>query len=133
MRKNTFVVGILLTFAVTLASTTAQAQEPPPPHVTNVIVLETSGDLGKLADIVKRARMIGEKYGSTGKARVWMTTLAGPNTGNVVVAVEYPSLVSMAESLSKVNASPDWTRLVADAQAAGIKPVSNSVVVEITP
>ena len=65
-----------------------------------------------------------------GKARIWIAKFAGPDANRVVVTVEYPSMVAMAQSLSKVNASPEWAQLVADAQATNIRPVSNSVVVE---
>ena len=45
-------------------------------------------------------------------------TLAGPNTGNVVVAVEYPSMVSMAESNAKVGPTPEWQKFIAEGRIA---------------
>jgi hypothetical protein len=66
-------------------------------------------------------------------SRVWQSTLAGPNTGTVAVAVEHPSLVSMAQDGAKVAADAEWQKVVDAFQAAGMRVVSNSVSVEITP
>jgi hypothetical protein len=88
-------------------------------------------DLAKFTELSKRAQTINQKYASTGKARMWLAAIAGPDSNRVIVTVEYPSLVAMAQSISKVNSSPEWMQLVADAQATSIRPISNSVVVEI--
>jgi hypothetical protein len=115
-------------FIVALSSVAA-AQEPP--RVTNVIVFDVGADMAKFTELSKRARAIREKYQSTGKVRLWMSAFAGPNTNRVVVTVEYPSLVAMAQSWSKVTASPEWQKLIADARVTNIKRLSDSVLIEM--
>ncbi len=103
------------------------------PAVNNVLFIDTGGDLPKFLELFTRATAIGEKYDTTGTARVFMTTLAGPNTGSVIVVNQFPNLVSMAESQTKIFPSPEWQQFIADFQAAGMSVTSNGVSVEITP
>jgi hypothetical protein len=128
MHKIATLTFALFMLAIT-SSRVASAQEAP--HVTNVIVFDVGTDLAKFTALSKRANAISEKYGSTGKARIWIAAFAGPDSDRVVVAVEYPNMVSMVQSMNKVNASPEWRQLLADAQATHIKPISNSVLVEL--
>ena len=123
-----FAVLVLLSF---VASGQVSAQEAP--KVINVLSVDTGGDTAAFLEFTKRAKAIGDQHGGTGNQRVWLSSFAGPNTGTVVVAVEYPSAVSMAQSQAKVNSSPEWQKFVADFQASGMRVISNSVSVEITP
>ena len=120
------------TFLV-LASAMAPAASPPSqaPAVTEVIVFDVGPNMAKFLALTKRANAITQKYGSTGKARFWANAYAGRESGTMVVTVEYPSLVSLAQSTAKYDASPEWRHLVADAQAASIKAISDSIVVEV--
>ncbi len=123
----------VLGLAFTLFLGVAQASAQEAPKVINVISVDTGGDTDKFLALAKRAREIAEKNGGTGNQRVWLSTLAGPNTGTVIVAVEYPSMVSMAQTQAKVNATPEWQAFIDDFQKSGMRVVSNSVSVEITP
>jgi hypothetical protein len=58
---------------------------------------------------------------------------AGSEVGRVVVTIEYPSLVSMAESIEKMEASSEFQQWQKDARAWGIKQLSESVVTELRP
>jgi hypothetical protein len=51
----------------------------------------------------------------------------------VAVAIEYPSMVSMAESGAKVFPSPEWQELTDDFEATDMRLLSNAVAVDITP
>ena len=46
---------------------------------------------------------------------------------------QFPNLVSMAESQTKIFPSPEWQQFIADFQTAGMSVTSNGVSVEITP
>ena len=93
-----------------------------------------SGEVTTIArEFAKRAREITEQHGGTGSQRVWLSTLAGPNTGSVIVAVEYPSMVSMAQSQAKVNPTPEWQKFIDDFQKSGMRVLSSSLSFEITP
>ncbi len=131
VRFSSLLTGLALVLACGLAPNDTVAQDAP--AVENVLFVDVAGDFPKFLEFYARFRAIGEKYGSTGTGRVWVATLAGPNTGNVVVVTEYPSFVSMAESNAKTFQTPEWQQAVADFQAAGMSLISNQVIVEATP
>ena len=131
MRLSVLLIGLAFALGAMLAPLQVAAQEAP--RVINVISVDTGGDNDKFLEFVKRATAIQEKYKSTGTTRVFLSTLAGPNANSVVVAVEYPSFVSMAQSNAKVTPTPEWQKFIDDFQAAGMSVRSNSVSVEITP
>jgi hypothetical protein len=79
----------------------------------------------------KRVAAIATKIQDPGHARYWLSTWGGPDSGHVIIAIEYPSLVSLAESEAKMNASPEFAKWLVDVQASGIKQLSNSVVTEL--
>ena len=89
--------------------------------------------MAKFLEVAGKFEALSEERGSTGERRILQSTLAGPNTGTVFIVIEFPNFVSMAESVSKINASPEFAQLGAEAQAAGLRIVSNAVSVDITP
>jgi hypothetical protein len=124
---------VMLAMSLLFVAATAPAASPPAegPAVTEVLIFDVGPSLPKFLELSKRADAIGKKYGGTGKARVWMAAYAGPEAGHVIVTVEHPSLVSLAQSTAKINPSPEWQKLVADAQASSIKLMSQSIFVEV--
>ena len=131
MRLSAIFVGFALALTFALAPGQAAAQDAP--KVINVLTVDTDGDLDGFLKFAKRARELQKKHGGTGTQRVWQSTLAGSNTGTVVVAVEYPSLVSMAQSQAKVGATAEWQKFVEDFQASGMGILSSSLSVEVSP
>jgi len=131
MRITSLLIGLALVFAFAMAPTQSMAQAAP--KVINVVTYDVAGDMPKFLELYKRAMVIIEKYESTGESRLWISTLAGPNTGTVAVAIEYPSMVSMAESGAKVFPSPEWQKLTDDFEATDMRLLSNAVAVDITP
>lgn len=129
MMKHTLMMVTMLA----LLAAAAPAASPPNagPAVSEVLVFDVGGNLEKFMALSKRADSIAQKSGSSGKARTWISAYAGPNSGSVVVVVEYPSMVALAESTTKMRATPEWRQLVADAQSSSIKVVSDSIVVEL--
>jgi hypothetical protein len=127
--------SMLTATLLVLASAILPAASPSPdgPTVQEVLVFDVGPNMNKFIEITKRARAIAEKYGSTGKPRFWMSAYSGPNTGRVIVTVEYPSLVALAQSAAKVRQSPEWQQLLADTQASSIEMVSDSIAVELNP
>jgi len=126
---KTIALALTLFLIAATAPPAAVAQEP---HVTNVLVFDVGPDLARFMELSKRVKGINDKYGSTGKARIWVAAFAGPDSGRVIVAVEYPSMASMAQSQEKLNSSPEWRQLVTEVQqTTAIKQLSNSVVIEL--
>ena len=131
MRFTSLLIGLAFVFAFTLVPSQSMAQAMP--KVINVATYDVAGDMPKFLAFYKRAVAVAEKYGSTGKSRLWVSTLAGPNTGSVAVATEYPSMLSMAQSGEKIFNTPEWQKLVAEFGAAGMRPISSSVAADFTP
>ncbi len=61
----------------------------------------------------------------------WISAFSGQNAGSIIVVIEYPSLSALAQSTEKMRGSPEWQQLVADGEAASLKRVSDSIIVEI--
>jgi hypothetical protein len=101
------------------------------PHVTQVIVLDVGPHMKKFIDLSNRASAMAAKYESTGQVRYWTSTWAGPDTGRVIVTIEFPSLSSMAGSVSRMSASPEYAEWLADVENSGVKRLSTSVVTEL--
>jgi hypothetical protein len=131
MRITSLLIALALVFAFTLVPSQSTAQAAP--KVINVMTYDVAGDMPKFMGLYKRAMAVFGKYESTGQSRLWISTYAGPNTGTVAVAIEYPSMVSMTESGAKVFPSPEWQKLTAEFQATDMSILSNSVSVDITP
>ncbi len=103
------------------------------PTVINVLSINDNGDLPGLLDIVKRVRAVNQRLGNKGTSRVWQATLAGEGTNAIFVAIEHPSLVSMAQDNAKLQADAEWQKIVDEFEKKGMSVLSNSVSVEITP
>ena len=131
MRHAILFSGLSLAFVLVLGVGPAGAQEAP--KVINVLSIDTGGDTDGFLKFAKRAQELTAKHGGTGSQRVFLSTLAGPNTGSVIVAVEYPNMVSMAQSQAKVNSTKDWQKFIADFQKSGMRVLSSSLSSEITP
>jgi hypothetical protein len=131
MRITSLLIGLALAMAFTLAPSQSTAQTAP--KVISVMTYDVAGDMPKFVELYKRAMVIMEKYGSTGESRLWMATYAGANAGRVAVAIEYPNMVSMAQSGEKVFSSPEWQKLSDDFDATDMRLLSSSVSVDITP
>ncbi len=129
MKTKIILVASCLVATVTAVSSAA----PPagPPRVTQVVILDVGANMQKFNDLSGRMDTIVAKYQSTGKARFWITTLAGAEVGRVIVTIEYPSLVSYAQSQAKMDASPEYQQWQKDAQASGIKELSASLLTEL--
>jgi hypothetical protein len=131
MRIASLLIALTLVFAFALVPSRSMAQGPP--KVINVTTYDVAGDMPKFLEFYKRAIALAEQYGSTGKSRLWVSTFAGPNTGSVAVATEYPSMASMAQSGEKLLFTPEWQKLVAEFEAANMRAISSSLAADFTP
>jgi hypothetical protein len=62
---------------------------------------------------VKQLQGIMKRLGGSTTTRVWEATIAGDDSGTVVVGVEYPSLAAYAENTAKVSADAEWQKMMA--------------------
>lgn len=82
--------------AVSYAQTVGQA--------TMIKTDDPAAYLQKLED----GKALLKKLGSRGEMRAWRATIAGSNTGNISVVVEWPSMMAFAEDGEKVLNSSEW-------------------------
>ena len=72
---------------------------------------------GKLEDYqeaVEELRSVMERLGSPGVVRMWRATVAGPDSGNVIVGVEYPNQDSWAADTTKLQADEEYQDIIDD-------------------
>jgi hypothetical protein len=126
--------GTILAAAAIIAATAAlpaAAQTAAAPHVLEVITLDVGANMQKFSELTKHVDAITKQLKVTGAVRYYMSTWAGTGAGHVIVTVEYPSLASLAQSVAKMNASPEFQKWEADVQTSGIKVLSESLVTEL--
>ena len=80
-----------------VASTSATAADT----VLRIVVVQTD-DVAGYVEQLERGEAILKEAGSTGTIRVWRAGFAGPDTGSVVVSIEYPSLQALAADNAKL-------------------------------
>ncbi|HTT03400.1 MAG TPA: hypothetical protein VMG11_15075 [Steroidobacteraceae bacterium] len=129
MKAKTILAASVMIAAATAISAADQA--PAAPHVTEVITVDVGANMQKFRDMSRRIDGILKGLQFAGKVRYYETTWAGTSAGHVIVTVEYPSLVILAQSVAKLNASPDFQKWEGDMQASGIKVLSESLITEL--
>lgn len=82
----------------------------PQAHATvlRVIIVQTDNTSGYVKELEKGKAMI-KRLGSSAVLRVWRARFAGQDTGTVVVSLEYPNLVTLAQDEAKAAADPEWS------------------------
>jgi len=86
------------------------AQDAP---VLRVIVVHTDSPGAYIKEVLETGRAHLQRLESTGNLRVWRAKYAGIDAGNVVIAIEYPSLTALAADDKKSAADPAlgaWVR-----------------------
>ena len=118
-------------FAATLLPVAAWAADPQ--AVLQVISVKVTGSRQAYLDKIKGLQGITKRLGLPA-VRVWRATLAGENTDVIYVATEYASLAAMAEAQNKLTADAEWTKMIRDIDASGIRTViDRSLMVDDTP
>ena len=76
------------------------------------------GQLEEYRKRVGRAEGISKRLGLKGRPRMWHAIVAGPNTGGVVVGIEYPDLTTYVAEQTKLAGDAEWQKLI-----AGLDPI----------
>jgi hypothetical protein len=127
MKKKT---GSALLAGLALLVISAQALAADP-VVLRVIVIETA-DVSAYVHEVTNLSALSKKAGAPVILRVWKARFAGPNTGTVVVSIEYPNLAALAKSDDLMRSNADLVGQMKKI-AAIRKIVSDSIYEEQTP
>jgi hypothetical protein len=131
---KSFVNGLGLWLAVLMLCAAPAVATAEGPNVIQVVVVQVDqGHQAAYLERVKEVKAILERLGLPG-FRVWQSTLSGPNTGSVIVAIESPDMTAFAQNQAKLVADPAWQKWVDDLTKWGKSRVtSNSLAMEITP
>jgi hypothetical protein len=79
-----------------------------------VVTVEVEpGKLEKYRQEIKKLTAVLARVESSGKMRMWQATAAGPDTGAVLVGLEYPNAAAWAEDSSKIQGDAEWQKIVA--------------------
>jgi hypothetical protein len=102
--KSKVASGLLGVTMLLWSSTAAFGAEA---AVLRVVVVET-GDADAYVKQIEQGKALLKRLDSSGVIRVWRARFAGPNAGNVVVSVEYPSIAAFAKDDSKIAADSEY-------------------------
>jgi len=75
--------------------------------VLRVVRIQTD-DVAAYLQGLEHGKSIMKKLGLTNNMRVWRAQFAGPDAGSVVVAIEYPDMVSFAAAEAKTSADAEY-------------------------
>ena len=123
---------VLLVGAALVMPAIASAQDAAP-AISNVVTIDTKGQADVILNEAANNAKIFERLGIKAKRRYLQATLAGPNSGNFVVVIEYPNLAEMASAQQKLQSDAEWQKYIDKIQAADMVIESNSVWAERTP
>ncbi len=102
-------------------------------NVLQVVAVQVeAGQLDKYVESVSKFNGIAERLGLEASLRIWGATMAGTNTGTVIVGVLFPNMAAFAEASAKLDADKEWYKLVNGLDDIR-KIVSNSLYQELTP
>lgn len=108
MNKSSSFRHLVFTAAVLAASMFAwEAQAT----VLRVLVVETQ-DMAAYSAEIKKGQAILKRMGATAQIRVWRGRFAGDKTGSIVVTLEYPSMIVLAQEEAKAFADPEYAAWV---------------------
>ena len=110
---------------------TAVAADPKP--VIDVTYVNVNGDVKGFLALVSKGREIGKKLRPNADVKVYVyyASKAGSYSGTVAVVTEHSSYVEWAKGQQIVMASQEWQALMQEFAAAGYKPVSSGLSVEL--
>lgn len=75
--------------------------------VIRVVVVQVENMEAYVKELEKGQAIL-KKLGAVQQLRVWRARFAGPETGTIVVLVEFPDLAALAEDDKKTNASAEF-------------------------
>jgi hypothetical protein len=98
--KSRVVVALALVGILAVLAPAVEAE------VLRVVVVKAADPAAYVAEI-NRGRGIMKKAGSPGVIRVWRAQYAGTDAGAVVVSVEYPDMMALAQDNARMATDAD--------------------------
>ena len=97
----------LMILALTLILATSTLVIAAEPTVLRVVVVKAD-DVNAYVQQLEQGRALLKRLGSAGTVRAWRARFAGPDTGTVVVSVEYPNMAAFAADEPKIAGSAEY-------------------------
>ena len=114
-----FVVASTLTVCISSAALADNGS------VLRVIEVNTP-DVSTYIHELDKGQPILKRLGISTQSRVWVATLAGPNTGSVIVTQEYATEASFADAMAKTSADSEFNKWIKGLDKIRVK-VSDSI------
>ncbi len=100
MKSNLMLVAVTILLSI---SAPLLAEDTP---VMRVIVVQSDKPGAYVKEVLETGRAHVKRLQSEAIVRVWRAKFAGSDAGNIVVAIEYPSLDALAEGDRRAAADP---------------------------
>ena len=124
-------LGILVLLVGLSVAATASAEGPTALQVVSVDV--NAKNQAKYLEKLAKAQTIFARL-DLPAFRMWQSTLAGPNTGGLTIAIEYADMASFAAGQAKLQADAEWQKWLENLRNWDKSTVtSNSILIERTP
>ncbi len=130
-----FAIASALVLALTVLASGAAEPAAAAHHeaVVQVVTVDIMpGKLGQYRQEVKKLVAVMKRLGSSGTVRMWSAAVAGPDTGNVLVGLEYPNSATWAADSAKLASDTEWQKIVSGLDELRTV-ASNSVWREVSP
>jgi len=75
--------------------------------VLRVVVVKTD-DVGTYLQELQKGNELLKRMGSQAQIRVWQARFAGPDTGALVVGIEYPNMAAFAADEAKISSNAEY-------------------------
>jgi hypothetical protein len=95
--KHVMLTIVVLAFALVSSVANAAALR---------VVIVQADDVASYAQALGEGQKLLKNLGSSGKLRAWLARYAGPDSGAVAVAIEYPDLETLAADEMKNSKDP---------------------------
>ncbi len=126
-------LGIGLVLALGLMAVSPGEALADSPGVLQAVVINTNGKDDALLAEAKKNEKIFERLGIQARRRYPRATLAGPQTGAMIVSIDYPSLTAFAEAQAKLAEDTEWQEYIERVTGSGMTVESNSMYRDVTP
>ncbi len=134
MSVKSLVLALVIIVGLGLPALPSQAaHHEEGPAAAIVLIVDAGGKVEEFMGFLKRAEALAKKLDAAGNRRVYMNSFGGPQSGSIIVSIEFENIEELAKSNRKLTASPEWRQLAADLAATGIRVISNSIIQEMMP
>jgi hypothetical protein len=109
LRARSFIVALFVSALLTAPAASAGHHE----KVLQVVAVQVKpGNLENYRKETGKLRAVIDRVGASSTLRMWNATQAGPNTGTVLVALEWKDADTWAAESGKVQDDPEWQKIV---------------------